>query len=527
MSDDNTYYGDQFKGAGSHIKYLIAELISILLATALKILDVDEGHKRLVELMTSGFKAKYGAAMRELELHIARLQAELILVEDERKRVLDDLKHTPKWLSTSKINHGRSDDDHVETTWRDWQGRHKVESLLLALLIPLAATASLLTAKANMEGTGLEIFQTGPLVWTMAALAPLSGFAIKTMWSHLRREWARKVFTIGLNTLTVIFIFAWVLLYATSYKGMDAGAAMAGLFDDQIWWDQTLPMAFTVMTLLTEISVTSVLAHRLDKLAAYYSPFYWLENPDFLDLMACQDLNDIERVYSKHDLETVLSETHIKQFLAVRSKTTLDWLSGYLGDYTETISSYSMGRDGPQESLARASRKLLTSDELQRLPDRAQIILYGNLKPVLALKSQVFAIAPWRKTVRINSSYGSKRKLSPVEIRLRWWRTEVTPRARRAYARMMRAVFRDRGQKGRFWMHIFGGLHPGLCLAIGLILPVRIPCPVGMGATRLSVVLGMIGWRAEVKMTRCSGTARLRNTAPWRVRFPIICRGAT
>ncbi|WP_166652739.1 type IV secretory system conjugative DNA transfer family protein [Pelagimonas phthalicica] len=187
-------------------------------------------------------------------------------------------------------------------------------------------------------------------------------------------------------------------------------------------------------------------------------------------VMACQDLNDIERVYSKHDLETVLSETHIKQFLAVRSKKTLDWLSGYLGDYTETISSYSMGRDGPQESLARASRKLLTSDELQRLPDRAQIILFGNLKPILALKCQVFAIAPWRKTLGINSSYGSKRKLSPVEIRLRWWGTDVTPRARRAYARMLRAVFRDRGQKGRFWTHLVGGLRPGLFLAIGLIL---------------------------------------------------------
>lgn len=286
MSDDNTYDGDPFKGAGSHIKFLITEFIPILLATALKILDVDEGRKRLMELMTSSFKAKYGGAMRSLELLIQRLHAEQALAEGERLRVLDDLKHTPKWLSTSKINHGRGDDDHVESKWGDWQGRHKVESLLLGLLIPLAATASLLTAKANMEGTGLEIFQTGPLVWTMAALAPLSGFAIKTMWSHLRREWARKAFTFGLNTLTVNFIFAWVLLYAASYKGMDVDAAMSGLFDDQTWWDQTLPVAFTVMTLLTEISVTSVLAHRLDKLAAYYSPFYWLENPDFLDLTA-------------------------------------------------------------------------------------------------------------------------------------------------------------------------------------------------------------------------------------------------
>ncbi|MGJ8628274.1 MAG: type IV secretory system conjugative DNA transfer family protein, partial [Sulfitobacter sp.] len=165
-------------------------------------------------------------------------------------------------------------------------------------------------------------------------------------------------------------------------------------------------------------------------------------------VMATQDLNDIERVYSKEDLETVLSETEIKQFLGgIRAKKTLEWLSSYLGEYSELLSSYSMGRDGPQESISRVNRRLLTDDELRRLPKEAQIVIYGNHKPILAKKVQVFAVAPWRHTLGINTGYGTKRMLKPVEVRLRWWGTQVTPRARRAYDRMVKEMFSTRGRK--------------------------------------------------------------------------------
>lgn len=195
-------------------------------------------------------------------------------------------------------------------------------------------------------------------------------------------------------------------------------------------------------------------------------------------IMATQDLNDIERVYSKNDLETVLSEAHIKQFLGgIRAKKTLDWLAAYLGEYTETVSSFSFGREGPQESVSRANRHLLNADELRRLPDAAQIVLYGNHQPILAKKVQVFAIAPWRRKLGINRTYGTKRKLLPVEVRVRWWGTEVTPRAVRAHKRLQRAIFHKRGQSGRLWTHLAGRLPLGVLLALGLAVAVLLHGP--------------------------------------------------
>lgn len=145
-------------------------------------------------------------------------------------------------------------------------------------------------------------------------------------------------------------------------------------------------------------------------------------------ILATQDLDDITRVYGKHALETVLSETSIKQFLGgIRSKTTLEYLSKYLGNYTEYAPNFSFDAGGVKESQGRTGRPLMTPDELRRLRDDLQIVIYKNFKPILAKKIQVFAVAPYRRQIGSNSMYGGKRHLLPVAVRVRRWRpTEVT-----------------------------------------------------------------------------------------------------
>lgn len=156
--------------------------------------------------------------------------------------------------------------------------------------------------------------------------------------------------------------------------------------------------------------------------------------------MATQDLADISRVYGKHALETILSETDIKQFLGgIRSQKTLEFLSRYLGEYTELAPSFSFGDGRIQESIGRAPRALGTADELRRIPAHAQIVLLGNLRPILCRKIPVFSVRPWRGRIGINPMYGNKRHLKPVEVvvfgRFSW----VTERGRMRQPR--RAVF--------------------------------------------------------------------------------------
>lgn len=156
-----------------------------------------------------------------------------------------------------------------------------------------------------------------------------------------------------------------------------------------------------------------------------------LRSYGILVVMATQDLDDIVRVYGKNALETILSETDIKQFLSgIRSKTTLDYLSKYLGDFSEIATNFAFGDDGLKESTSRINRPLSSSDELRRLTKGYQIIIYSNMKPILARAIQVFSIAPWRLEIAPNSMYGGKRYLLPVEVTIKGNKSTVATRGR-------------------------------------------------------------------------------------------------
>ncbi|NOR62971.1 MAG: TraM recognition domain-containing protein [Rhodobacteraceae bacterium] len=151
---------------------------------------------------------------------------------------------------------------------------------------------------------------------------------------------------------------------------------------------------------------------------------------------ATQDLDDFTRVYGKHALETILSEADLKLFLGgIRSQTTLDYLSKYLGEFTTNTSSFAFSEDGVKESVSRTGRALQTADEVRRLKKDAQIVIFGNLKPILARKIQVFAVEPWRKEIAPNSMYGGKRYLKPVEVVITKRRAKATRRGRFSLAR--------------------------------------------------------------------------------------------
>ena len=144
-----------------------------------------------------------------------------------------------------------------------------------------------------------------------------------------------------------------------------------------------------------------------------------------------QDLEDLKRIYGPAAYETIQSETDIKVFWGgIRSQTTLEFVSKYLGDITTGSASYAFQDDGVKESLSHTGRPLQKPDEIRRLRKDAQLIFYGNLKPIVSRKVQVFSVTPWRMELSPNSMYGGKRYLKPVEVIIKGKKAKVTRRGR-------------------------------------------------------------------------------------------------
>ncbi len=132
-----------------------------------------------------------------------------------------------------------------------------------------------------------------------------------------------------------------------------------------------------------------------------------------------QDLAAFERVYGKAALDTLLSETEIKQFLpGQRSPKTLELISKQmLGDQSMMSigTSRSVEQQGLSENLSEAGRPLATPDEIRRL--LAGILFVRQHRPILFMPTSYAAIEPWRSQVGINPFHGKPFK-KKVKIRL-------------------------------------------------------------------------------------------------------------
>ena len=132
-----------------------------------------------------------------------------------------------------------------------------------------------------------------------------------------------------------------------------------------------------------------------------------------------QDLAAFERTYGKTALDTLLSETEIKQFLpGQRSPKTLELISKkMLGDQSVMAmgTNWSVDQPGLNENLSEAGRPLATPDEIRRM--KAGILFVRQHRPILFEPVSYAEIEPFRSQVGINPFHGKPFK-KKVKIRL-------------------------------------------------------------------------------------------------------------
>jgi type IV secretion system protein VirD4 len=130
-----------------------------------------------------------------------------------------------------------------------------------------------------------------------------------------------------------------------------------------------------------------------------------------------QDLSAFERVYGKTALETLLSETEIKQFLpGQRSPKTLETISKMLGDQSVMAASLSQRDGNVHEQMSETARPLMTPDEIRR--SHYGLLLVRRAPPALIEPISYAEVHPWRKQAGINPFHG-KPFLKKVRLKLR------------------------------------------------------------------------------------------------------------
>ncbi|NRA30144.1 MAG: TraM recognition domain-containing protein, partial [Parvularculaceae bacterium] len=138
--------------------------------------------------------------------------------------------------------------------------------------------------------------------------------------------------------------------------------------------------------------------------------------------LVVQSLSAFRRVYGQEALNTLLSETEIKQILpATREPETLSMVEKMLGETAIMTRGHRQSAKVIGEieghDLREDIRPLMTADELRRT--EKTVLIVRKHKPMLVELPPYAAIAPWRKEeVGINPFHG-KPFLLPVRLRLK------------------------------------------------------------------------------------------------------------
>ncbi|PXX07107.1 type IV secretion system protein VirD4 [Nitrosomonas ureae] len=132
-----------------------------------------------------------------------------------------------------------------------------------------------------------------------------------------------------------------------------------------------------------------------------------------------QDFAAFERTYGKTSLDTLLSETEIKQFLpGQRSPKTLEMISKQmLGEQSVMAmgANRSIEHLGLNETISEVGRPLATPDEIRRMKEG--ILFVRQYSPILFEPISYAEIEPWRSQVGINPFHGKPFR-KKVKLRL-------------------------------------------------------------------------------------------------------------
>lgn len=316
-----------------------------------------------------------------VDLHDATLSSVAVLIENRTR-----LEDTARWVAGVDIE-GKSHADSLPIEHTEWAKAHDPQDVAEFAALVRARAKNLIALMSGGDSRTFDSFITG----AQQALAPFA-------FGHLASAMGRSTFKMADlkgNKPTTLFIVA-------DASRMEAYKAYIGLMQ---WCCLTAMKRHEnkhqpIYGILDE--ATNYRINGLENLLT------WGRSYGLRLHLIFQDFAAFERTYGKTALDTLLSETEIKQFLpGQRSPKTLELISRQmLGEQSVMVMSgnRSIEHLGLNETISEIGRPLATPDEIRRM-DKG-ILFVRQHRPILFEPVSYAEIEPWRSQMGINPFHG-------------------------------------------------------------------------------------------------------------------------
>ncbi|MEZ5492358.1 MAG: type IV secretory system conjugative DNA transfer family protein [Gammaproteobacteria bacterium] len=322
----------------------------------------------------------------------ATLASVALLIEDR-----EALEHNLRWVIGIDLDGKPLPEGPMPIESCRWAQVHDAADLAEFIQWVRAQARSLLSLMGNGESRTFDSFISG----AQQALAP---FAFGRLAPAMRRS------TFSMNELkndevpTSLFVVADASRMEAykSYIGLIQWCAMTAIKRHE---NKGIPVYF-IMDEATNYKIHSLV-----------SLLTWGRSYGLRLHLIFQDISAFENTYGKTAVETLLSETEIKQFLpGQRSPRTLALISQLLGEQSVMSAGLSPSENGLQENTSETGRALMTAEEIRRC--KHSLLFIRQAPSALIEPVSVAEIDPWRKQAGINPFHG-KPFLKKTKIQLR------------------------------------------------------------------------------------------------------------
>tara|TARA_X000000950_G_scaffold232643_1_gene281723 strand:- start:5103 stop:6857 length:1755 start_codon:yes stop_codon:yes gene_type:complete len=322
----------------------------------------------------------------------ATLASVALLIEDR-----EALEHNLRWVIGIDLEGKPLAEGPMPIESCAWAQAHDAAGLAEFIQWVRAQARSLLSLMSTGESRTFDSFISG----AQQALAP---FAFGRLAPAMRRS------TFSMNDLksgevpTSLFIVADASRMEAykSYIGLIQWCAMTAIKRHE---NKSVPVYF-IMDEATNYKIHSLV-----------SLLTWGRSYGLRLHLIFQDISAFENTYGKTAVETLLSETEIKQFLpGQRSPRTLALISQLLGEQSVMSAGLSPNEKGLQENTSETGRALMTGEEIRRC--KLSLLFIRQSPSALVEPVSIAEIDPWRKQASINPFHG-KPFLRKIKVRLR------------------------------------------------------------------------------------------------------------
>lgn len=317
-----------------------------------------------------------------VDLFDATLSSVALLIENRTR-----LEDTARWVAGVDIEGKAHADGPLPIEHTEWAKAHDPQDVAEFAALVRARAKNLIALMSGGDSRTFDTFITG----AQQALAPFA-------FGHLAAAMGRSTFNMADlkgNKPTTLFIVA-------DASRMEAYKAYVGLMQ---WCCLTAMKRHPNKERPLYFILDEASNYKINGLESLLT---WGRSYGLRLHLIFQDFAAFERTYGKTALDTLMSETEIKQFLpGQRSPKTLELISRQMLGEQSMIAmgaNRSIEHLGMNETISEVGRPLATPDEI-RCMDKG-ILFVRQFRPILFEPISYAEIEPWRSQVGINPFHG-------------------------------------------------------------------------------------------------------------------------